>query len=54
MMTPGNEYKRKRLALARIARDEGYLALAGNENLAGEAIEKYVAVFREAFNRNGG
>ncbi len=54
MMTPDNRYKRKRHALARIARDEGRLALVGNENLAGEAIEKYLAVFREAFNRNGG
>jgi hypothetical protein len=47
-------YKQKRLALARIAEAEGRLALSGNEDLAGEAIEKYLAVFREAFNRNGG
>lgn len=44
----------KREALARIAREEGRLALEGNANLAGEAIEKYLAVFREAFNKNGG
>jgi len=53
-MTLDNDYKRKRLALARIARDEGRLALAGDRNLAGAAIEKYLAVFREAFNSNGG
>ena len=47
------EYKRKRFALARIAKEEGLLKLSGNENMAGEAIEKYLAVFREAFNRNG-
>ena len=47
------EYKRKRLVLARIAAEEGRLALPGNENLCGEAIEKYLAVFRAAFNQNG-
>ena len=54
MTDPGDEYRRKRLALARIARDEGRLALAGSKNLAGEAIEKYLSVFREALNRNSG
>jgi hypothetical protein len=53
MIIQDNEYKRKRLALAHIARSEGSLCLSGNENLAGEAIEKYLAVFREAFNNNG-
>ncbi|MDY7011019.1 MAG: CHAP domain-containing protein [Planctomycetota bacterium] len=53
-MTLDGVYRRKRLALAHIARDEGGLALAGNMNLAGEAIEKYLAVFRAAFNENGG
>jgi hypothetical protein len=52
-MNPNDEYKRKRLALARIASEEGCLELSGNENLAGEAIEKYLAFFREALNRNG-
>jgi hypothetical protein len=46
-------YRKKRLALARIANVEGLLELSGNEEMAGEAIEKYLAVFREAFNRNG-
>lgn len=52
-MSIDNAYRRKRLELARIAREEGSLALAGDENLAGPAIEKYLAVFREAFNKNG-
>lgn len=43
----------KRLALAHIAREEAALALSGDASLAGEAIEKYLTVFREAMNRNG-
>lgn len=43
----------KRIALAHIAGEEASLGLAGNEQMAGETIEKYLAVFREAFNRNG-
>ena len=54
MATSTDAYRKKRLELARIAGAEGRLALGGNENMAGEAIEKYLAVFREAFNRNGG
>ncbi len=45
---------RRRLELARIAEAEGRLALQGNERFAGDSIEKYLVVFRDAFNRNGG
>jgi hypothetical protein len=48
------EYARKRLLLAEIAREEGAKGLAGDERLAGPAIEKYLSVFRVAFNHNGG
>lgn len=48
------DYRQKRLTLARIAEAEGQLTLRGNENMAGAAIEKYLAVFREAMNRNAG
>lgn len=47
-------YRQRRLALARIAEKEGRCALSGDENMAGEAIEKYLAVFRTALNLNGG
>jgi hypothetical protein len=53
MMSKSTEYQVKRQALARIARHEGSLAVTGNAHLAGDAIEKYLAVFRDAFNSNG-
>lgn len=53
MTTTPDDCKAKRLALARIAESEGRLELAGDENMAGEAIEKYLAVFRDALNKNG-
>jgi hypothetical protein len=52
-MNPDDEYRRKRIILARIASEEASLRLFGNKNLAGKAIEKYLVVFREAFDRNG-
>ncbi len=52
-MKQDNVCKEKRRLLARIAREEGGLELYGNEDMAGEAIEKYLAVFREAMNKNG-
>jgi hypothetical protein len=54
MMSTDDKCQSKREALARIAKHEGQMALAGNEDLSGEAIEKYLGVFREAFNSNGG
>jgi hypothetical protein len=53
MMNLDDNYRKKRLTLARIASEEGCLGLCGDENFAGEAIEKYLAVFRDAFNANG-
>lgn len=41
-----------RTRLADIARREGKRRLQGNASLAGPAIEPYLAVFREALNRN--
>lgn len=52
-MNADSEYRRKRSLLARIASEEGCLELSGDDNMAGEAIEKYLVVFREAFNKNG-
>lgn len=43
----------KRSVLAQIARNEGELRLkADNKNNSGPQIEKYLAVFREAMNKN--
>lgn len=42
-----------RLRLAAIAEREAALQLAGDTRMAGPAIEKYLAVFREAMNRHG-
>ncbi|HEY9643306.1 MAG TPA: CHAP domain-containing protein [Coleofasciculaceae cyanobacterium] len=43
-------YAEKRALLAKIALQEGELKLRGNENKAGLEIEKYLNVFRDAFN----
>src|SRR4051794_33801846 len=42
---------RKRLAV--IAENEARLELAGNANMAGPAIERYLSVFRDAMNEHG-
>jgi hypothetical protein len=52
-MNEDNGCRKKRLALSRNAEAEGRLALASDKNMASEAIEKYLAIFRDAFNRNG-
>lgn len=42
-----------RRLLAAIARSEAELKLAGDANMAGPAIERYLVVFREAMNLHG-
>ena len=42
-----------RQSLAAIARSEAALGLAGDANMAGPAIERYLSVFRDAMNRHG-
>lgn len=44
-------YEEKRALLAKVALQEGQLKLRGDENKAGLEIEKYLNVFRNAFNR---
>ncbi|WP_309385362.1 CHAP domain-containing protein [Cerasicoccus frondis] len=43
-----------RAKLAIIGRQEGAMNLEGNDAMAGDAIEKYLALFRDAMNHNGG
>ena len=44
--------KSRREKLAEVARREGEMQRRGDANLAGPEIEQYLAVFREALNRN--
>lgn len=46
-------YVEMRNKLSLIAKKEGLLRLHGNENFAGEEIEKYLSTLREAMNKNG-
>lgn len=54
MTSTDDKCQSKREALARIAQHEGQVARAGNADLSGEAIERYLGVLREALHSNGG
>ena len=53
MSLPSTTPRATRRLLAAIARGEAELELAGDANMAGPAIERYLAVFREAMNLHG-